>query len=219
MSDDIKRVVYTLVNDFSKYRNISITDIPDEAKIIKDMDTLGFLRINAKRVSPRGSREDIIILVLDENKKYSLNSPELKKLLGNVDNEEVTKNNTLDEVILVVGGAFETKKNLLDVIKSYQQREVKGVDVNGRSAFYTLIYYRNLKRCIPECVGVPRHILMSTEETQSFCESQLKTVKDFPFILHTDPQILWIGGRPGQMVKIIRDSEATCNYIAYRTII
>ena len=53
----------------SKYRNISITDIPDEAKIIKDMDNIfGFLRINAKRVSPRGSREDIIILVLDENK-------------------------------------------------------------------------------------------------------------------------------------------------------
>jgi DNA-directed RNA polymerase subunit H (RpoH/RPB5) len=215
---EVKRIVATIVNDFSRYRNLDVSP-PDETKVLKDMETLGYLRIDATRKVPRGDRTHVIILILDENKKYSHNSPELKKLMANVDNEEVSKNNTLDEVILVVSSIFETKKNLLDVVKMYQTREVKGADLTGRAPFYTLIYYRNIKRCIPEHVGVPKHILLTPQEAQEFCDRQYKTPKDFPLIPYTDPQILWIGGRPGQMVKIVRDSEATCNYFAYRTIV
>jgi DNA-directed RNA polymerase subunit H (RpoH/RPB5) len=219
MSGDVKCVVRTIVNDFSRYRDLEIDNPPDDTRIIKDMETLGYLRINATCKKPRGTRNAVIIMVLDESKKYSHNSPELKKLFKIVDNEETTKNGTLAEVILVVSSVFESKKNLLDVIKEYQQKEVKGLDPNGRSPFYTLIYFRNLKCCIPEHVGVPKHILMTPQETQEFCDRQYKSLKDFPLIPYTDPQILWIGGRPGQMVKIIRDSEATCNYFAYRTIV
>jgi DNA-directed RNA polymerase subunit H (RpoH/RPB5) len=216
---EVKRVVSTIVNDFSRYRHLEIKNAPDEQKVLKDMETQGYLRIDAVNTRPRGKRAHVVILVLDETKKYSHNSPELKKLMAIVDNEDISKNNILDEVILVVGSVFETKKNLLDVVKMYQQREVKGADLTGRSPFYTIIYYRNIKQCIPEHVGVPKHILLTPQETQEFCDQQYKTIKDFPLIPYTDPQILWIGGRPGQMVKIIRDSEATCNYFAYRTIV
>src|SRR5690349_19319795 len=179
MSDEVKRVVHTLVHDFSRYRNIEIQGPPDDLKITKDMETLGYLRIDAVRKKPRGERSVVIILVLDETKKYSHNSPELKKLLHSVDSEDATRNNTLDEVLLIANTVFENKKNLLDVVKLYQTREVKGPDPTGKSTFYTLMYYRNLKRCIPEHVGVPKHVLMTAQETQDFCARQYKTIKDF----------------------------------------
>ena len=220
MSDEVKRVVYTITHDFARYRKLDILNDPstDPSKMVKDLDQNGFLRIDAVNLNPRGIRKDVIILVLDEHKKYSHNSPELKKLLGSVDSEAATKDKTLNEVILVVA-IFESKKNLLDVVKLYQQREVRGPDITGKSAFYTLIYYRNLKHCIPEHVGVPKHTLMNSEEIQELCGWHLKTIKDFPLIPHTDPQILWIGGRTGQMVRLDRDSDTTCIYYSYRTII
>lgn len=218
MSDEVKRVVYTITHDFARYRNLDILTDASETKVTKDMETNGYFRINATHTIPRGARKDVIILVLDENKKYSHNSPELKKLMGNLDTEEPYKNNTLDEVILVVADPFKSKKNLLDVVKMYQAREVRNSDPTGRSPFYNIIYYCNLQRCIPEHVGVPKHELLTVEEMQELCDTQYKRPKEFSWIPSVDPQILWIGGRPGQMVRIIRDSDTTVRSVTYRFI-
>jgi DNA-directed RNA polymerase subunit H (RpoH/RPB5) len=139
-------------------------------------------------------------------------------LYKSIESEESYKNNTLDEVILIVGDIFETKKNLLEVVKAEQQKEIRGPDFAGRAPVYNLMYFRNLVSCIPEYIGVPEHIIMTPAESQEFLESQLKNPKELPLIPHTDPQILWIGGRQGQLVKIIRDSDTTGKTIIIKTI-
>jgi DNA-directed RNA polymerase subunit H len=41
----------------------------------------------------------------------------------------------------------------------------------------------------------------------------------FPRIYNTDPPIVWIGGRPGDMVRIYRPSETVGESIAYRYVV
>lgn len=212
------QVVDTIQNDFVRYRDLTIDEPVDLSRISKILDQTEYIRINAVRNSPRGNRKHVIFLVLDESKKYCHNSPELKKLMESIDNDPVTKDKTLDEVILVVDSSFKNKKNLMEVIKTYQEREVRGPDLAGNEAFYTVIDNISVRMAIPEHEIVPKHELMTSEETQDFLNFQLKTMRDFPTVPHTDPQITWIGGRPGQMVRIIRPSESTTVSIAYRTI-
>jgi DNA-directed RNA polymerase subunit H (RpoH/RPB5) len=212
------QVVDTIQNDFIRYRGLEIPDPVDITRISKILDQTEYIRINAVRNKPRGQRAHVIILVLDESKKYCHNSPELKKLMEFIDNDPVSKNKTLDEVILVVDSSFKNKKNLMEVVKMYQEREVRGPDLAGSEVFYTVIDNISVRMAIPEHEIVPKHELMTPEETQDFLNFQLKTMRDFPTVPHTDPQIMWIGGRPGQMVRITRPSEATTISIAYRTI-
>jgi DNA-directed RNA polymerase subunit H len=75
-----------------------------------------------------------------------------------------------------------------------------------------------LRAAIPKHELVPEHQLMSLEETAEFLRFQSKELADFSQIRHNDPQMLWIGGRPGQLVRIIRPSEATCLSMAYRAV-
>lgn len=221
MSYEINQIVNVIKNDFIRYRGLTINNLDDitEEQVSRGIETVGYIKIYATRNSPRGKRQNTIILILDETSKYSHNSPELKKIMNSIDLEESYKNKTLDELILIVGNSVENKKNLIEVIKNYQQRETKGPDYKGIGPFYTVIYFRNMKSCIPEYVGVPKHILMNPQESIEFLDYQLKTISDLPKILHIDPQILWIGGRQGQLIKIIRDSDTTGESEEVRAII
>jgi DNA-directed RNA polymerase subunit H (RpoH/RPB5) len=218
-----EKVVETIYAHFVRYRNLTAEPVKT-TDITKILDEVGYVRINAERVEPRGSRKHVVILVLDATKKYSHNSPELKKLLEAVDNEAPAKDGTLDEVLLVVDNSFFAKKNLMDIVKAYQEREAKDargghcVDAAGKAPFYNAIDNISMRCAIPEHQIVPKHELMSLEETATFLRFQNKELADFPQIRHNDPQMLWHGGRPGQLVRITRPSEATCLSIAYRAV-
>jgi DNA-directed RNA polymerase subunit H len=218
-----EQVVKTIHEHFVQYRDL-VAEPTNLSEISKILDRVGYIRINAERRTPRGKRKHVVILVLDESKKYSHNSPELKKLMEAIDNEPPAKEGTLDEVLLVVDSSFLAKKNLLDIVKAYQEREARDskgahcVDAAGKAPFYNVIDNISMRAAIPKHELVPEHQLMSLEETAEFLRFQSKELADFSQIRHNDPQMLWIGGRPGQLVRIIRPSEATCLSMAYRAV-
>jgi DNA-directed RNA polymerase subunit H (RpoH/RPB5) len=65
-------------------------------------------------------------------------------------------------------------------------------------------------------VHVPTHTLASNEEITSFCHTWFTSVDKFPKILESDPQAIWIGARPGSVVKVERSSESAGSAIVYR---
>ena len=62
---------------------------------------------------------------------------------------------------------------------------------------------------------VPRHILLTKEETEDLLEKYQITVLDLPQMFEKDPVAIAIGAKEGDVVKIIRVSDTTVKQINY----
>lgn len=67
-----------------------------------------------------------------------------------------------------------------------------------------------------EHVLVPTHTPMTDAEIDVLCNGSGFEPKSFPTILASDPVAVWIGLRPGMMVRIDRVSENSCISVGYR---
>ncbi|MCK4332824.1 MAG: DNA-directed RNA polymerase subunit H [Thermoplasmatales archaeon] len=66
---------------------------------------------------------------------------------------------------------------------------------------------------------VPRHTILSDKERKELLEKYNIRPEQLPRILDTDPVIISIGAKPGQIVKIVRKSQTAKYATAYRIII
>lgn len=62
----------------------------------------------------------------------------------------------------------------------------------------------------------PEHYLVSEDEISAFCKRYRVQKSDFSKILSSDPQAVWLGLRPGMIVRIIRPSESAGYAPTYR---
>ncbi len=66
---------------------------------------------------------------------------------------------------------------------------------------------------------VPEHILLSDEEAEEVLKTLGVSKEQLPKIRADDPVAKEIGAKPGQIVKIIRESPTAGRSIAYRLVI
>ncbi len=66
---------------------------------------------------------------------------------------------------------------------------------------------------------VPEHILLSDEEAEEVLKTLGIRKEQLPKIRADDPVAKEIGAKPGQIVKIIRESPTAGKSIAYRLVI
>ena len=62
---------------------------------------------------------------------------------------------------------------------------------------------------------VPRHLLLTKEESLELFEKYQIEVTDLPQIFEKDPVAIAIGAKEGDIVRIIRDSHTTVSTIDY----
>ncbi|MFX0083166.1 MAG: DNA-directed RNA polymerase subunit H [Candidatus Hodarchaeota archaeon] len=62
---------------------------------------------------------------------------------------------------------------------------------------------------------VPKHLLLTKEESQELLEKYKIELTDLPQIFEKDPVAIAIGAKEGDIVKIIRDSHTTVRSIDY----
>jgi DNA-directed RNA polymerase subunit H len=62
---------------------------------------------------------------------------------------------------------------------------------------------------------VPKHILLTKEESQKLLEKYHIDVIDLPQILEKDPVSIAVGAKEGDILKIVRDSDTTVKTIDY----
>ena len=62
---------------------------------------------------------------------------------------------------------------------------------------------------------VPKHYLLTKEETKELLEKFKITVTDLPQIFEKDPVAIAIGAKEGDVIKIVRQSETTVKSIDY----
>ncbi|MFX1568698.1 MAG: DNA-directed RNA polymerase subunit H [Promethearchaeota archaeon] len=62
---------------------------------------------------------------------------------------------------------------------------------------------------------VPKHVLLTKEESQNLLEKYRIDVNDLPQMFEKDPVAIAIGAKEGDIVKIIRDSSTTVSSVNY----
>jgi len=66
---------------------------------------------------------------------------------------------------------------------------------------------------------IPKHELLTKEESDQVIARFNATPGQFPYILSTDPVAKEIGAKPGNFVRVIRKSETAGTAVYYRYVV
>ena len=66
---------------------------------------------------------------------------------------------------------------------------------------------------------IPKHELLTKEESDQVVARHNATPGQFPYILATDPVAKEIGAKPGDFVRITRKSETAGSSVYYRYVV
>jgi len=66
---------------------------------------------------------------------------------------------------------------------------------------------------------VPHHEIMTDEEKERLLKDYEIQIDQLPKILNTDPVSLYVGAKPGQILKITRKSHTAREAVAYRLVV
>jgi len=66
---------------------------------------------------------------------------------------------------------------------------------------------------------VPIHMIISEKERAELLNKYNIEASELPKILDTDPVSIYIGAKPGQILKIIRQSDTAKEAVSYRLVV
>lgn len=209
------RIVRVILDSFLRWRGLRLAapglapDEPppvfDEDRIVSDMRMFFYVRIDAVREAPRGGRDWAVFLILSDQGKYALHLPDLRRLLAGIEGDRQA--GRLDEVFVVAEDDFFGRKPLVDLIREAQRATAGlGADPEGVAPFYTGVPYRRLVCSVPDHASAQPHRVLPPEELAQVLADLARTADELPKGRTTDAPIVWIGGRAGQVVEILRDS-------------
>ncbi len=72
---------------------------------------------------------------------------------------------------------------------------------------------------VPDHVYVPKHEIISKKEAEEVLEKYNCKPTELPLIFVTDPAILGLGVKPGDMIKITRKSPTAGKSLYYRYVV
>ena len=71
----------------------------------------------------------------------------------------------------------------------------------------------------PDHIDVPKHEVMTRSEAEGVLEKYHCKATDLPLIFVTDPAIIGIGVKPGDMIKVTRKSATAGESFYYRYVV
>ena len=72
---------------------------------------------------------------------------------------------------------------------------------------------------VPDHVYVPKHEIITKKEGEEVLKQYHCKPTDLPLIFYNDPAILGLGVKPGDMIKITRDSTTAGKSFYYRYVV
>lgn len=90
----------------------------------------------------------------------------------------------------------------------------------GKQSTLQIEQYEYTLLCIvvPEHENVPKHRILTADERNSVLEFHRSQASHLPQISQRDPMAVWLGAKPGDVLRIDRESEDAGRAIAYRVV-
>lgn len=197
-------VYRNMVIMLTKYRGFTLTEAPlTEQQITDKLNHFGYISFNCERTADSldhngrpvgrilGAAKLIAILFKDDS-KYADKSPDFKRLIKGFGEEQILAVMKLEPSIHINKHVRET---------------------GGR---IEIRLYRHFLEEKPLNVAVPPHNIATAEEVDEYCEATYSDRTLFPKINSDDVIGIWMGIRPGMVMRIERVSQNAGVAVAYR---
>lgn len=217
-------LAYSHIGAFFRARGMAPAD--DEypelevGKFLADLALRGYRRVIGH--NPDRSRY-VVILLLGAAGKYATQKPALVNLLNATASEPCARAGKVEEmIVLIPKQIFDGKKNITGVTPLFQKAaQTPGLaDPKHRAAapYYSTFPYELLLTDLLASRSVVPHAIARADEIRKL-RDWLNISKggdrEIPWINDVDPVVVWLGARPGQIVKISKPSRQTgvsCEY-------
>ncbi len=208
---DVLQAVQVIIDKFIPFRGLVPRGLTDERRtpdhIMGELGRLGYFLVDCHPAAkPDGGVTTILVIEPSLRNQYMVHAPNLRSLLDSVTHEKETR-----EVIVVASDEFHAKSNLTTVIRTRQLAEATGPRI--RHSLYRL---KTFAMNVLEHALVPKHQILSPEEGAALLKADHIDFASLPVIFTTDPPLVWLGARGGEVIKIVRDSPLAGSAIYLR---
>jgi DNA-directed RNA polymerase subunit H len=141
----------------------------------------------------------VVVFLLKEGGKFERHVPDFNSLLDGL-GREAAAGLAVSEVVFVGSPALFLQNRIMEVVA---QRRALAAEKKG--PFFYAFHYSIFVTDVPAHVYVPPHHLASPEDLAGL-EFSYTSADALPRIWDNDPPAFWLGARPGDIVRIERDS-------------
>lgn len=196
MADNLRResIVYNnALILLEKYRGYEITNKMTDAEMINNINQNGYVSIYTK--------EDTHIVIFSYDNEFCTKLAKLLAIINNI--KKITKSDKCNIIFVSMGKINKTTMSELEKI-------------NCEYYNYTLFAIEH-----PLSSQYNPHRIISDDEVKELMERlNLSKISELgQRICKDDPIMVWIGGKPGNIIEINNLSENTCNAYIYRYVI
>jgi len=229
-ADGMVRLTNVIITKFLMRRNLthidSITHVPYDTQNSSDkthqyniknyafdMDKNGYITVAAINNNPRNKRKFVIILIFKEDSGTMLTQSNIKQTI-----ERMQKNieDELDEIIITSSSDNCKKQGVISGVESFKIDGSKSLDLEGKYPYYNLYPFDIFCTDIPAHVESHKHEIMSPAEVEQLLKDLCKPITSLQIEKSDDPQVVWVGARPGQVLRVISPSSITGEMIVYK---
>ncbi len=196
-------VVYENIYEMFHYRGIKDAPAKKDSKSFnEEFLTTGFKSIKAKNKR----NEYVLFIITQENSGYETKSADAMALI----NKQIRATGAeISELIFITSKPIGSH-----LAKTFAKFEVENPQIHLELHSYEM--FISVK---PKHVSYDEHIIMKPEEVQELLNFMNINIGANPRIFTTDPAVVWIGGREGDMIKIRRRSETAGQAYYYRLVV
>jgi DNA-directed RNA polymerase subunit H len=202
----IPYVIYKNLQKFLQYRNVvSGHMFINKEDFSKRFSHYEYITIEGERDDKYGKRKFFLFLIAPDS-KYAINTPNFKKLMNTIPGASLSLN---CEIV------FISQLPLSNFIRN----EILNQKAERPNLYIENYEYPIFEIVIPEHGMVPKHFVMTDAEVEEVCQKHYTQKEKLSRMLHTDAPAVWYGVRPGDVFKILRESESNGKAIGYRYVI
>lgn len=180
------------------YRNVAMTGpaLTDDA-LVQKLNHYEYVTIGGSR----GDSTECTFIIIAPGSKYATKSGDFKKILRGM-------KVPLDGFEIMFISEFALTVHIKKQLNAFRAANPK---------FYVEDYdYEKFMIEVPRHVLVPKHEIMPEDEVLAYCNANYTSREKFQKILSSDTMAVWIGAKPGMVVRITRVSETAGYFTSYR---
>jgi DNA-directed RNA polymerase subunit H (RpoH/RPB5)/uncharacterized protein YciU (UPF0263 family) len=192
--------IYKIVTEcYCPYRGLTIKSAEvNKDDFIKNMQYDGYVKLETE-----ADGKKILIFILDKNERGSndiiTTTESFKLFINSIKNKEA-------EIVIISPARFQT-------------HVINYVYENGLNENMYRYHYDNFKVVVPLGPYVPEHKILNEQERKKVLNTLNIEPKNMKKIYTDDPQSIWLGARPEQILEIKSYSQTVGYTVDYRRVV